>query len=77
MDSIEKMVTTPTEEDPDHFEQHFGDLPLKLIELIENHDNWKRQSLRGRVERNGQHLYAIVHQNPTVYRNLYSYLVFR
>jgi hypothetical protein len=52
-------------------------VPMQLINLLEKPDNWRKRSLNNRCEKNGQHYYAKVHQDPTEYRNMYQYLVFR
>jgi hypothetical protein len=52
-------------------------LPLKLIRLLERKDFWRKRSLVGTNERTAQILYARVHQDPVLYRNLYHYIVYR
>ena len=52
-------------------------LPLKLIQLLETKDFWRKRSYIGSSETSAQKLYARVHQDPVLYRNLYHYIVFR
>jgi hypothetical protein len=52
-------------------------LPKQLVRILEQTDNWRKRSLHGRPEAQGLHLYAKVHQDPVLYRNLYRYLVYR
>ena len=52
-------------------------LPMNLINILENPNNWIKRNLHGKHERNGRYYYAKMHQNPMEYRNTYQYLVFR
>ena len=52
-------------------------LPMNLINILENPNNWIKRNLHGKHEKNGRYYYAKVHQNPMEYRNTYQYLVFR
>ena len=52
-------------------------LPLKLIRLLEKKDFWRKRSFVGVNERTAQVLYAKIHQDPVLYRNLYHYIVYR
>ncbi len=52
-------------------------LPLKLIKLLEKKDFWRKRSFVGVNERTAQVLYAKIHQDPVLYRNLYHYIVYR
>ena len=52
-------------------------LPLKLINILEKPDNWRKRSLNNFSDKTGQSLYVQVHQDPVEYRNMYQYLVFR
>lgn len=55
-------------------------LPLGLIRLLEKKSFWRKRSFGGGVggpEASAQRIYARVHQDPVLYRNLYHYIVFR
>ena len=52
-------------------------LPMNLINILENPNNWIKRNLHGKHEKNGRYYYAKMHQNPMEYRNTYQYLVFR
>ena len=58
-------------------------LPMELIDLLENPDNWSRKSScnKKKMTTNNEdlahHLYAKIHQVPRLYRNLYYYFVVR
>ena len=54
-------------------------LPAELIALFEDQASWRdsRKTLKRKFDNKGQFLYAKVHQNVQLYRNLYRYLVYR
>ena len=52
-------------------------LPMNLINILENPNNWSKRNLHGKHEKDGRYYYAKVHQNPVEYQNFYQYLVFR
>ena len=52
-------------------------LPIRLIKILENPDNWQKRTLSEKLEKEGQYYYAKVHQDPLEYRNTYQYFVFR
>ena len=52
-------------------------LPLRLIAILEPHVNWNNFNLNRNFEKEAIHLYAKVHQDPVLYKNLYRYLVYR
>ena len=58
-------------------EQECYGLPMKLINILEKPANWRKRSLITQHDLSGQRLYAEVHQDPIMYRNMYQYLVFR
>ena len=53
------------------------ELPIHLINNLENFKNWRKRSLIKGREKPGKRDYAKVHQDPVQYRNLYQYLIFR
>ncbi len=52
-------------------------LPLRLIELLDSEENWRKKSLSGDSSGSGKQLYAEVHQNTVLYHNLYQYLTYK
>ena len=52
-------------------------LPIRLIKILENPDNWRKKCLTDKLENEGQYFYAKVHQDTLEYRNTYQYFVFR
>ena len=54
-------------------------MPIKLINLLEDPDAWRKRSLKKDSQRKtpGQQDYTRVHQDPEQFRNLYMYLVSR
>ena len=54
-------------------------LPMRLINLLEKPDNWRKRSLNkiNGTDTTGKDLYSEVHQNALLYKNLYEYLNFR
>ena len=63
--------------DDDWVESDEAILPLKLIRLLEKKSFWRKRSYVGGSEVSAQRLYARVHQDPVLFRNLYNYIVFR
>ena len=58
-------------------EKEYFQLPMGLINILENPDSWKERSLHKSCELTGKNLYAKVHGDPVQFRNLYHYLVYR
>ena len=54
-------------------------LPMELINIFEQELNWRdtHRSLRHHSESQARRLYARVHCDPVLYRNLYRYLCWR
>ena len=51
-------------------------LPMELIDVLcFKTENWKKNNLYKAENERGKRLYAKVHQNPTLYRNLYEFLL--
>ena len=70
-------------EKPEEINLSIDVLPMELIQLLENPENWSRKAscnkikLQREKEDSFQHLYAKIHQVPRLYRNLYYYFYLR
>lgn len=66
------MVDSSLTEPPDE-----GILPFDLIQILDNPNHWNPDHSVLPRENEALHLYARVHQNPKLYKNLYRFLVYR
>ena len=71
-DSVPEVKKDKIESDSYH-------LPMRLINILENPDNWNNRCLvkNTGVYDKAKELYSKVHQNPLLYKNMYEYLLFR
>lgn len=52
-------------------------LPLRLIDLLDSDEHWRKKSLSGDSSATGKQMYAKVHQSSVLYQNLYQYLIYK
>ena len=50
---------------------------MQLVKILEDQSQWRRKSLLDDSEQKGISLYAKIHQNPRLFRHLYTYFVYR
>ena len=63
-------------EDSDPSIKHENKVPMHLIKILENPENWLRWSLNVSPDSEGRNIYAKVHQDPIKFRNIYQYFEF-
>ncbi|XP_059084151.1 uncharacterized protein LOC131881331 [Tigriopus californicus] len=69
---FEMMVDSAFTEPPDE-----GILPFDLIQILDNPNQWSDDHTVLPREKEAIRIYARVHQNPKLYKNLYRFLVYR
>ena len=77
MDCAHHQPKSLDTEDVAKLENETYKLPVRLIKILENPENWRKKCLTDKLENEAQYYYAKVHQDPEEYRNTYQYFVFR
>ena len=79
IDSAGDLVWESAEKKAERIEKETYQLPMRLINILEKPENWRKRSLNGTngVSEHGKELYSKVHRDAFLFKNLYEYLVFR